>query len=749
MVASGAKGSKPNLLQIMANISQVTINGSRIDEQFGFRRTLPYFPRFATSPFAYGYVANSYVSGMTSPEYIFGGMNGRFDLINKALSTSITGAFMRIGMLNMMSAFIDNFRRVMNNDRVIQMLYGENGVDTRCLSPVRLPTVALSDTELRAKYHVDVAALVSSGVLLSTGGHDNAANAARTQDMVDAAVKELVADRDAYRAAFIRIENCTFGKPMTDEVMLPVNIRELINDVRIAERRVRGALPVRIATMPASAARAKQDGQTAGGTVDALRDRIFRVAELVLVFPYLLLNEFQEQKRSKYPLYLYAATTLMRMQIRSELSPAVLATLTNAQLTFIIDSIRHGYVTSLISYGVSAGSRAVQAISEPLTQYMLDSHHRSVAGGTNKSGIQRVHEIYGAVPVESEQSPSMLLRVLRDEHDQAKVQSVANNIEYLTFGRFARQYHILYEPVGELRYPPFAGDRAWMDEFRVNHPLLAPPHDLTNWCYRLVLDRSNMVLKGVSLETLAERMRAERPHTYIVYTPESAAVIAMRVYLRAGAFQRKNLRGSIEDQVKSLYEDILVTPIRGILGIQMALVETIKRHRVGDDNKLELDTLYAIRTVGTNIAGAMLNSAIDARRIISSSVGDTNKMFGLTAARNKIISETSSFVEATSRSHITLYADEMTRVGKVTPLERGGLAVREKNNILQRMALGDPIRTISEAVCNSTVGPVYGIAAPRVLGSTPEIGTRWNKLVVDESFVQKNMVSIDRVLDTL
>ncbi|CAG8831798.1 23600_t:CDS:1, partial [Racocetra persica] len=94
MIASGAKGNNPNLIHVVGNIGQTAINGERIREQFAFRRTMPYFPRFSTDPSAYGFVEHSYMDGMTLPEFFFQGMNGRYDLINKALSTATTGYFM-------------------------------------------------------------------------------------------------------------------------------------------------------------------------------------------------------------------------------------------------------------------------------------------------------------------------------------------------------------------------------------------------------------------------------------------------------------------------------------------------------------------------------------------------------------------------------------------------------------------------------------------------------------------------------
>ena len=156
MVAAGAKGTNPNILHIMSDIGQILINGERIRENAGFRRTLSYFPRYATSPFAYGFVANSYVTGMSSTEFIFSDMNGRFDLINKALSTASTGYFMRKGVMSNQSSIVDNFRRCMKDTKIVQIIYGEDGIDTRFLEKVEMRTIPLSNAKLREGYWLDV-----------------------------------------------------------------------------------------------------------------------------------------------------------------------------------------------------------------------------------------------------------------------------------------------------------------------------------------------------------------------------------------------------------------------------------------------------------------------------------------------------------------------------------------------------------------------------------------------------------------
>ena len=722
MISFGSKGNNANLIHIMALISQVTINGARIAEQFAFRRTLPYYPRFATDPFAFGFIANSYMSGMTSPEFICSDMNGRFDLINKALSTSVTGYFMRKGIMSNQSIVVDNFRRCVKDTRVVSILYGDDGLDARQVEKVEFRTVPMSDAQLRAHCHLDVQSAAFEG---------SAADVRAAQESVDAAFAKIKEDRDMFRTIFMRIERSNFRRPMSNEMLMPVHVERIVQGVFISasESEEKTAEPTR---------RARD-----------ITPKIERVWDLCDRFPYLLLNEIQERRRGPIPKHLSAAVTLMLILIRAELSPPVLARLTDQQLTFIIDSIRQRYSLSLIEYGAAGGILACQAVSEPLTQYMLDSHHRSVSGGTNKAGLVRVSEIYGARPMEDEQSPAMLLPVKPEfSKDMARVQEIANSIEYMILRRFVSRYDILYEPFGSPQFPPFVGDVQWMKEFETNHPILQAPPDLTNWCFRLVFDKSTMVLKSIAFETIVERLRVKHPNLYIVHTPESVPLILMRVYVRSTQFKR-----GAEDTEKAndLLETIMDTPVRGIKGIMTTAVEKVSRTIINPDGGQGREDEYAISTVGTNLYGVMLNRHLLHPEIISNSVGDTLRMFGIEAARNKIISETRAFMEDNTPNlrHLMLYADEMTRGGRVTSVEKSGIGAREPNNILLRMAASAPIQVLTEAALNCTRGRVYGVAAPLMLGTIPKIGTFFNDVVVDEKFVTKNTASVDSILDTV
>ncbi len=725
MIAVGSKGSNANLIHVAGAIGQTKINGERIREQFAFRRTLPYFPRFATAPAAHGFVANSYVTGMRVSEYLFQNQNGRFDLINKALSTASTGYFMRKGIMSLQSALVDNHRRVTKDTKIVQFLYGEDGLDARELEKVDYRLATMSDAALREAVWVDADALEGS-----------AEERAAAKLGVDQALAALQEDRAVFRKVFGRLEATNFGQSFTTEVHLPVNVRRLVESIFI-----------KTADEPPPAL-----------TAASLSRRLAQVADLCDRLPYALLNEVQERRRAPIPEHYRAATTLLATVIRSELAPKTLARLSEDQLVYVAEFIRHRYSLSLIDYGSTAGILAVQAVSEPLTQYMLDSHHRSVGSGTNKAGLVRVSEIYSARDVGEEQSASMFLPLREDflaaqggateAARAAMAQEVATSIEFVTLRQFVRRKDVLLEPVGALVYPPFAGDQEWIAAFERSHPLVRPPGDLTNWCFRFVLDKSMLVLKAVDLELIVRQLHAAHPALYIAHTHEAVSSVVIRGWARATLFRRG---GETEERANEVCEGVLDTSIRGIPGVMGATVEKVKRMKVTPEGAFVPEELYAVRTTGTNFYRALLSKAVDPTRAITSSIGDTMKLLGIEATLSKIVSETQAFMEDNTPSirHLYLYAYELTRTGKWTSVERGGLGQREPNNVLLRMAYGAPVQIVTDAALAGTRSKVYGIAAPQMLGSTPMIGSLYNGLVVDEEFVVANSRSVDSVLDEL
>jgi DNA-directed RNA polymerase beta' subunit len=724
MIATKSKGSNPNMIHITSIVGQIEINNHRIGTQFAFSRTLPYYPRFAVTPEAFGFITNSYITGLTAPQFIFAMMNGRFDLINKALSTASTGYANRKAIFALQSCITDTLRHVTIDTKMVQLIYGEDGLDARQVENVIFRTATMDDEKLKKSFYFDLTARQ-----LPT----------EKQEIFDKELKQLYFDRDNYRKIYLNLEDINFNHPFSDMRQMPVNVASIVEDLilRLEVRRETEDIPI--------------------PSLDEIISMYHAVDRFCNELPYVLINEIQRFRKTTIPSHLKAAVLLMQMLVRIELASVNLAQITPELLTAALDSIRLRYSQSLVEFGEAVGVLAAQAVSEPLTQYMLDSHHRSVSGGTNKSGIVRPQEIFGAKEVEAEQSPEMLLRIADRslEADRAYVQDVANNIELMTLGRFLRLWDLLYEPFGETLYPLYINDDKWIDEFQRNHPTLQQPSDLTRWCIRLELNKTTMILKSMNLETIVGQLRVKYQHIYIVHTPENVDQIIIRIYMRSGVFRRSGTSRNTIDEEKIaivLTEKLLTTPIRGILGINSARVVKIIRHKIDNNGGLSREQdLFAIRTVGTNIAGVLSNQEIDPLTIVSSSLGDTYKIFGIEAARQKIISEIRSVMGDSSPNirHLMIYADLMTRGNRITSLEKGGLNLREHNNVLLRMAMSAPIQVLTDATLESAKSPVYGIAAPLTLGSIPRLGTLYSDIVMDEDFISKNTVSVDAVLDML
>ncbi|KAI8822772.1 hypothetical protein BJ741DRAFT_644031 [Chytriomyces cf. hyalinus JEL632] len=152
MVEAGSKGSVLNICQISACVGQQIVEGGRIP--LGFKnRTLPHFSKFDHSPAARGFVQHSFIEGLTPSEFFYHAMGGREGVIDTAVKTAETGYIQRrlVKALEDVVVKSDGTVRNSRND-ILQFYYGEDGFDGTAIEYQTLPTMLLSETELRTRY---------------------------------------------------------------------------------------------------------------------------------------------------------------------------------------------------------------------------------------------------------------------------------------------------------------------------------------------------------------------------------------------------------------------------------------------------------------------------------------------------------------------------------------------------------------------------------------------------------------------
>lgn len=719
LVFTGSKGKETNVIAINGAIGTQQINGKRMVRQFGWGRTSPYFLRYDMEPKSLGYISNSFREGISSDIFPFAASEARHGLINNALSTSITGHQNRLSIKNLESIVVDNLYKSVKDQSMIQPIYAESGLDPRKTEKVKFLTVMNSDKDMLDNYKTKLHNLESM--------YRNK----NVQSALDVEYEQLLSDRKLYRDIFFKVENSNPGSILIDNShQMPVNVFRIIEDVVYNYKDTIKQLP------------------KSQRMLDPIKT-INKVSELCRVLPYVYYNEIQEKNNMKIPEYISTATTLVCILIRSYLCTANLLKkgITDNLLDIIITKIRLTFKRALMDYGCAVGIIAAQCISEPMTQYVLDSKHRTGGGGGSKTNtIVRIKEILGAKDTDKMKNPSMYLMVLPQyENIKIKVQEIANHIEMMDFNRFVSTTRIFFEEYGKPVHSKYKHEVKMIKEFEKYNLGIDIPNDLTKWCIRFNINKEEMILNSMKLETIITELRIKFPAIFFVYTPENIDDIVIRCYVRNSI--TKHAIGITEPFIIDVMRNIRNTVIRGVRGIKSTEIVNVVRSSVNDDGSISTNVIYGISTMGSNMEEILNNQFLDRYRCQTDSIIEFESIFGIEAARHKITNELRKEMPDISKEHCSIYADEMTYSGHVTSIQRTGLQKREMNNVTLRLSFQSPIQVIENAATDGLIDKISGISGPLILGTSPNIGTTYNKIILSENFINEYNSKLSKDID--
>ncbi|KAI5172620.1 DNA-directed RNA polymerase III subunit RPC1 [Nematocida sp. LUAm3] len=146
MQACGSKGSLINVSQMVACVGQQIVRGQRISLEFG-SRSLPHFEENSSFHGARGFVRSSFCSGLTPTEFFFHAVSGREGLVDTAVKTAETGYMQRRLMKVLEGVHVAYDGTVRRGKQLIQMHYGEDGLDPSLLQKGSLFSVMPSALE--------------------------------------------------------------------------------------------------------------------------------------------------------------------------------------------------------------------------------------------------------------------------------------------------------------------------------------------------------------------------------------------------------------------------------------------------------------------------------------------------------------------------------------------------------------------------------------------------------------------------
>lgn len=622
-------------------------------------------------------------------------MESRYQLINNALNTSVTGEYNRRSIKNLEGIITNNHRQTVYNGKILQPFYGFIGVDPRSIESVEL---RMADSK-----YIDTGRF-QKDYQVYPGNKQVSVDVRKQLD------RELQLLTELSQQAIANFQDIEIIKnvPYDNTIRAICNIKNIIDNTNY-----------------------NQETTTETTIFNQLGDIAAEIEttyqNMITLFYNQSWRDLTETKFIKLAVFNLRAHFKDWMNLRYITEKRI----SLKYVKMICKSFNRAIRNCLIGYGKPVGIIAAQSISEPMTQMVLDSKHFSGVGGSKKKGMKRANEITNAR--EENESPTMNIYIRKPWcYDKNKVQEIANNIEMMQVGTYVATEQVFFEPFAEPQHPTYKNEKVWLDQY-VRFNRIKRPNNVTNWCVRLVFDKVKLFEKNLSIEEIYAKLQSAYPETLMMHTVDNDDMIVLRIYM-LNNYNRGNInRGVLEEFIK----EIRGLSVRGVRGIIATYIREIKRSNWDPKTREErpYNTEYYIISDGSNLYDIVENPYVDPDTIQSDNIHETKKFLGIRAGRNKIIAELSDQVGGINYVHYSIYADTMTATGEIHAINRFGNARRGASALL-RISDSSPLTNIKESAFNQVVDSTDGLSQSLMTGKVPKFSGIYNQVVLDEEFIR-------------
>ncbi|KAL7062007.1 hypothetical protein AAHC03_0413 [Spirometra sp. Aus1] len=714
MVVAGSKGSRINISQVIACVGQQNVEGKRIP--FGFRhRTLPHFIQDDYGPESRGFVENSYLAGLTPTEFFFHAMGGREGLIDTAVKTAETGYIQRRLIKAMESVMVKYDGTVRNQiNQLIQLRYGEDGLDAAHVEFQRLPSFKPSDAAFEHNFRFDVNNERALRRCMPDDMVRSLATDPETQAELDAEWATLCADRKLLRSIIKKPE---------DRVVLPCNIARLIwNAQKLFE----------IDTLSKTNLHPRQ-------VVEQVRETCKRL----VVVP----GEDSLSKEANTN-----ATILMSCLIRSTLCAKKVIEehrLTYEALDWVLGEVRSRFQQAQIHPGEMVGALAAQSLGEPATQMTLNTFHYAGVSAKNVTlGVPRLKEIINVS--KRPKTPSMTVFLTgQAARDAERAKDVVARLEHTTLRKLVNSTSIYYDP--DPKNSVVKEDREWVStyyelpDFDVNA--------ISPWMLRIEFARKGMTGKKLTMEQIADKITRAFGNDLICHIPDDNLKLAMRIRIMNSDLEKDlkeadSTADKMEDDTflrfieANLLTDIALQGIPQITKVYMHFPKTQDKQRViiREDGSFDCVAEWMLETDGTCLMKVLAERDVDPVRTVSNDIVEIFEALGIEAVRKAIevemhhvISFDGSYV---NYRHLALLCDVMTVKGHLMAITRHGIN-RLDTGALARCSFEETVDILMESASHAEFDPMAGVSENVMLGQLAKIGTGCFDLLLNSGKCQE------------
>jgi len=327
----GTIESSGNIGQVMGTLGQQVIQGKRVPFSFT-KRTLPFFARDDYSAESRGFVKGSFFNGMNPVETFFHQMGGRMGNIDTAIRTADSGYMQRRLIKALEDLYVKYGGTVRDGtNNIIQFSYGDDGIDPTKLEQQKMDIMRLNNEELEKYYKITDGDMKNMKSIMTKEAYQEISK--MNKKVFDEEYEMIKSFRDDARYKYFKNINI-----MDNTVFCAINF---IGIIASAKDRFKIQLNMKTDLTPSLIQEKIED--------------ILKSMEKYL--PEISLNMFK--------ILIYSHLSYKKAILYHRLNKSV--------FTFIIDTIKERYMSSLVQAGEMVGIIAAQSIGEPLTQMSVPS----------------------------------------------------------------------------------------------------------------------------------------------------------------------------------------------------------------------------------------------------------------------------------------------------------------------------------------------------------------------------------------
>ena len=727
MINSGSKGKATNIAQMVACLGQQNVDGKRIPYGFN-RRTLPHYTKDDDSAEARGFVENSFISGQTPQEYYFHAMGGREGLIDTAVKTSETGYVQRKLIKAMEDIKVCYDLSVRNSSSIIiQFIYGDDGMDS-CFVESQPLIITKLNTEQIANHFLFEKSYEWSKVL-----EDDTIMNLKTNKKFYKKLEDNFKDILEHKYYLLKI----FNYKVEPNIFYPIHILRMItNIVGINNKNKSDISPLEILEKN-----------------NVLKEELY------------ITKKFKNNK-------------ILHILIDIHLSPKKLIEkhrITKTQYYELLKKIKLQFYKSRVSPGEMVGAIAAQSIGEPATQMTLNTFH--FAGVSAKSnvtrGIPRLRELLHIT--KNLKSPSIKIILKEEYNDKNKSNFIKNQLEYTTLRDIVVSSDIHFDPNNDKYETNIEMDKEFLQiykefldiEYESDKELI----ETNPWIIRFEFDKNMILNKGLTMEDIyiaINNYDIENKMKF-VYSDENSKVIIGRIHIKDTKIVKPDkLMNGLYDQtdIISIFKDIEQnlldnTIIKGIKNITNIIMSEEKIDKLVD-KEIVSNNRWILETDGTNLRDILISEYIDTTETISNDIIEIYEVFGIEAARNKLIEEITGVVEYEgsyiNSRHIELLCDVMTSTGILLSINRQGIN-RGDSGPLAKCSFEDTTDQLIKSSLFGEMDKLLGVSSNIMMGQKIKAGTNSCELLFDEEkFIEElskistdppNLEQVDEDIDKM